>query len=254
MIRKFLLTTALAAIGFAAPAAAQQCSTVGTQTFCDPTSFHVTDSAATGSDPVLLNEATTFNIDDIDNGATIDKPLTIYFAVPNETVSEGAPSVTSDSFDSGTPNTTGLSLTNLGTWNPATNDLYTFVGCAKCDNSINQGNVDPAEVALGLGTGTAGASTTFTVYSLTVQQGFGGNTDFETVNGLFPLGTLIAPLAVDVVGSKSTFYDTSWTNTGDVNTTAVVAVPEASTWAMTGIGFAFLGVVGLRRKGARFAI
>ena len=81
--------------------------------------------------------------------------------------------------------------------------------------------------------------------------------DFETVDGVFPLGTLIAPLAVDVVTKNgkttSTFYDTSWTNTGDVNTLSV-STPEPSTWAMLITGFALMGLFAPLRKSKRYAL
>jgi hypothetical protein len=184
---------------------------------------------------VLLNENTTFNITDVDNGATIDKPLTIYFAVP---VADGAPTVTSDSFDGATQQAFTGTLSNEGRWNPATNDLYTFLGCAACDNSINMTNVDKVD----------GAGATFNVYNLVVNETFTGNTDFETVDGLFPKGTIIAPLASDTSGDKTTFYDTAWTNAGFVNAAAVGGVPEPSTWAMFIAGFGFIAAMGWRRK------
>jgi hypothetical protein len=240
----FLALTIFLFLTSAQPAMAQSCTTIGTQTFCDPASFHITDSSATGTDPVLLNEATTFNVDDVDNGATINKPLTIFFAVP--TADMTSPSVTKFDFDGGAFTTTGITISSLGVWNPQTvGDLYTFVGCTACDNSINTSNVDTAEAALGFG-----MTPEFNVYSLTIQQAFGGNTDFETIDGLFPLGTLIAPLASDVETNKTTFYDTAWTNTGEVNLLAAPAAPEPSTWVMLIAGFGLIGLLGWRKRHA----
>jgi hypothetical protein len=185
---------------------------------------------------VLLNENTTFNIVDVDNGATIDKPLTIFFAVP---VGAGTPTVTSDSFDGATQQAFTGTLSDEGIWNPATNDLYSFLGCAKCDASINMTNVDAVD----------GAGTQFHVFNLVVNETFTGDTDFETVDGLFPKGTIIAPLASDVSGDKTTFYDTAWTNAGFVNAAAVGGVPESSTWVMMLMGFGMAGIgYGARRR------
>jgi hypothetical protein len=237
-MKKLLFAAALCVL--AAPAYAQSCTTDSSgNTLCDPANFHVTSSTATGSDPVLLNDNTTFTIKDVSNGATIDQPLTIYFAV---VTGQADPKVTDWSFDGEPTIPFGGSLSNEGTWTPTASgtskDLYSFVGCGGCDGSINKSNVDAIETTLGLG-----PTPTFNVFNLVLPVGFSSNTDFVTVDGLFSLGTLIAPLAEDVAGKKTTFYDTSWTNTGAVN----VSAPEPSTWAMMLIGFAGLGFVGYRK-------
>jgi hypothetical protein len=229
----------------AAPAYAQSCTTDSSgNTFCDPANLHVTSSTATGSDPVLLNDNTTFTIKDVSNGATIDQPLTIYFAVVS---GQANPTVTDYSFDGGPTIPFGGSLSNEGMWTPTASgtskDLYSFVGCGGCDGSLNTSNVDAIETTLGLG-----STPTFNVFNLVLPLGFSSNTDFVTVDGSFSLGTIIAPLASDIVmqtngKTRTTFYDTSWTNTGVVND----AVPEPSTWAMLLIGFAGLGFAGYRK-------
>ncbi|HZZ21553.1 MAG TPA: hypothetical protein VFE60_02765 [Roseiarcus sp.] len=223
-----LLAAGLCAL--AAPAYAQSCTTDSSgNTFCDPANFHVTSPAATGSDRVLLNDNNTFTIKDVSNGATIDQPLTIYFAV---VTGQAKPIVTDWSFDGGPTTPFVGSLSNEGTWTPTNSgtskDLYSFVGCGGCDGSINKSNVDAIETTLGLG-----PTPTFNVFNLVLPVGFSGNTDFVTVDGSFSLGTLIAPFAENIVMQangkiKTTVFDTSWTNTGAVND----AVPEPSTWAV----------------------
>jgi PEP-CTERM motif-containing protein len=237
-MKKLLFAAALCVL--AAPAYAQSCTTDSSgNTFCDPADLHVTSPTATGSDPVLLNDNTTFTIKDVSNGATIDQPLTIYFAV---VTGQAKPIVTDWSFDGGPTTPFVGSLSNEGTWTPTASgtskNLYSFVGCGGCDGSINKSNVDAIETTLGLG-----PAPTFNVFNLVLPVGFSGNTDFVTVDGTFSLGTIIAPLAEDIVGRKTTFYDTSWTNAGVVND----AVPEPSTWAMMLIGFAGLGFAGYRK-------
>jgi PEP-CTERM motif len=214
-MKSLLLTAALLAL--AAPAYAA-------------TSFHVTGSLASGSDPVLLNENTSFEILDNENGTAIDSPLTIYFAVP---VGETGPSVTSYDFDGGAFHTTGISLASLGVWDPggSTHDLYSFVGCSSCNNSINEANVDFVD----------GVGTKFNVLSLTLNQAFGSKGDDEVIDGLFGLGTIIAPLALD---AKGHFADTSWTNAGFVNGLST-PTPEPSIWAMMLLGVGLIGA-GLR--------
>lgn len=214
-MKRLLLTAALLAL--AAPAYAD-------------TSFHVTSASATGSDPVLLNEDTSFEVLDTENGTAIDAPLTIFFAVP---VGDTGPSVTSYDFDGGPFKTTGISLVSLGVWTPSmgkAGDLYSFVDCTSCDASINQANVDAVD----------GNGTTFNVWSLTLNQGFSVQGDNEVIDGLFAKGTIIAPLATD---AKNNVADTSWTNTGFVNVLAVTSVPEPSSWAMMLLGVGAIGAV-----------
>jgi hypothetical protein len=242
IIMKKLLIAATLLACTALPAAAQlACSTDGSgNTFCDPTSFHVTDSKATGQDPVLLNENTTFNIDEINNDI-INKPLTIFFAVP---VGDAKPVITKFDFNGGPFTTFAGTLSNDGVWTPGNGkgqDLYSFIGCAKCDPSINMTNVDAVD-----GTGVK-----FNVYDLVINQGF-TNKGIETIDGLFATGTLIAPLAEDIVVGKggkttTTFYDTSWTNTGAVNTLSS-PVPEPRTWVMMLSGFVLMAAFGYRRR------
>ena len=57
-----------------------------------------------------------------DRHATINEPLTIYFAVPVETPSEGAPTVSKYDFDGGAFTTTGITIASLGVWDPSVND------------------------------------------------------------------------------------------------------------------------------------
>lgn len=262
MNRLLLAAAILLAVG-ASSARAQSCTTDASgNVFCDPTSFHVTDSIASGHDPVFLNEGTTFNVDDIDNSTnlTIDKPLKIYFAVPNEP-GEGTPTVSKFDFDGEAFTTNSTALTAVGTWDPAgtakaDHDLYSFVGCTKCDGSIGLGSEEGLEDTLFKL--SANTDVTFTVYSFTIQQDFTGNTDFETVDGAFPLGTIIAPLSEDVVTKNgkttTTFYDTSWTNAGFENgTLRSISTPEPSTWVMFITGFTLLGSVGFAKRRNRLS-
>jgi hypothetical protein len=185
---------------------------------------------------MLLNEDTTFNVDD-NSGAAIDS-LTIYFAVP---VGEAAPVVTKFDFDNGPFTNFVGSLSNEHVWTPGDGsgqDLYSFVGCTGCNASINAHNVDLAENSVGV-SGTP----KFNVYNLVIDQGFASNADFETVDGLFSKGTIVAPFSL--TGGKD--FDTSWTNAGFVNVTSTSTVPESSTWAMLALGFAGLGFVGFRQ-------
>jgi hypothetical protein len=166
--------------------------------------------------------------------------LTIYFAVP---VGDTGPSVTSYAFDSGTPTTTGITLSSLGVLGPAAGkagDLYTFAGCTKCDASINQSNVDAVD----------GVGTKFNVWSLTVTQGFTSQGQEETIDGLFAKGTIIAPLATDAKGKVA---DTSWTNAGFVNVNPTSSVPEPAAWAMMLSGFGVMAAMVRRQRKARLA-
>jgi hypothetical protein len=214
----------------------------------------VTGPGAVGTDPVVLQNANTFTITDVNNGQTIDQPLTIFFAT---VTGQPGPVVTSYSFDGGASVPFAGTLSNEGTWTPTASgtskDLYSFVGCTGCDGSINTSNVDAIENTLGFG-----SSPTFQINNLVLPVGFSGNTDFVTVNGMFAQGTIIAPLAMNVElqangHTKTTFFDTSWTNAGVIGT--MTNVPEPSTWAMLLGGFGLMSILGWSKsRRSRLAI
>jgi hypothetical protein len=56
------------------------------------TTLPVTSGAATGLGAVLLNEETTFEVDDTSNGPTIDSHVNVYLAIPK--TSGGVPTKT----------------------------------------------------------------------------------------------------------------------------------------------------------------
>jgi hypothetical protein len=245
-MKKLLLAAALCVL--AAPAYAQSCTV---ESPCDPPSFHMTAAGATAAQgAIFLNESTTVNIDEINND-TINPPLHVIFAVP--TTDTAALSISKFGFDDGTFQHVGdviggktdtLSLIN--TWTPsmtgAGKDLYTENAalCGACNgDSIDTANVEGAENNI---FGTTGVKYSFKVYVLTINGNtFDSKTSFETIDGLFPLGTIIAPF--DASGTK--VYDTSWTNTAVVN--QLSSAPEPSTWAMMLIGFAGLSFAGYRK-------
>ena len=79
---------------------------------------------------------------------------------------------------------------------------------------------------------------------MVVDVAFKGK-DFIEVNGAFADGTYIVPLANG--------FDTSFTDVGLVTSNAIInptvgGVPEPSTWAMLGIGFAGLSLAGWKRS------
>jgi hypothetical protein len=202
-----------------------------------------------GTDPVLLNDATEFTV--IDNsGAATNTVLRLFFAEP---VGDAAPSITSAMFDGATTDTfTSPSL--VGTWNMSVGpakDLYTFVGCTSCNNSVNVSNIETTLKGVGLA-----SVTSLSVYEVDVNQFFTAKNQFIDVKGTFQLGTVVIPLGDDRTTKKGVttdnFLDTSWTNTAFVDVRPdgplTAAVPEPSTWAMMGVGFALLGFAGYRRS------
>src|SRR4051794_4295753 len=132
------------------------------------TAFHVgaTSDGGLGLDPNPIPSNSQFFIADNPNKA-INSPLSIYFAIPD---GESAPTLSSILYN-------GLLLPSINygaiTQLPGTftsGDLYTFVGCTSCNNSVNFANISLAEKALFGGV----APTAYDVYQVLVQVGFAG--------------------------------------------------------------------------------
>ena len=145
------------------------------------TALHVSGTGASGSDPVVLSQGGEFTV--IDNNGKDFNSLEIFLAVGH---GAAAPTVSSFDFNGGAagPALPAGFVSMFGTWNPANpptiNDLYTFVGCTACNNSVNVSNIDTAYTAAGLA-----VPTSFDVYDFTVNQSFSAQGDFEEFKGAF---------------------------------------------------------------------
>jgi hypothetical protein len=201
------------------------------------TVFHVgaDSSGGPGTDPNLIASNSKFFIADVSAGQSTVSPLTIYLATPDGAAAPTFSSIVYNSLGSSPTRTFGSVSQLAGDF--TSGDLYTFVGCSACNNSLNFANISAAEAPL---FGNV-APTAYDVYQVTVQTAFAGQ-DFLQVNGSFGLGTIIAPLAFNDQGHV---IDTSWTNTGLIS---MRAVPEPSTWAMMILGFMGVGFMAYRRK------
>lgn len=228
-------------------------------TFCDPTAFHVSSPTATGSDPVLLNDSNTFTISVVGNH-TINQPIRVFFIEP---LGAALPDITSATgLGSGGAFSVGVTATATATAFDQTNGLFDgpvvtlssgqdfgkAMNLKGADASLSFTNFIAEYTALGFA-----LPTTFQIEDAVFNLGMNSNADFLTVNGAFGVGTIIAPLAVDVaVGNHGkltiTTFDTSWTNAGVVN--QLSAVPEPSTWAMGIVGFGLMGLMGWRKRHA----
>ena len=226
--------------------------------FAVSTAIHVTGADASGSDPVVLGQGGEFMA--IDNNGKDFNSIELFFAVPH---GDAAPIITSFDFNGGAHTVAAPSLVQFfGQWTPPPKDLYTFVGCTGCNDSINAANIDLAFTSI---LHTA-APSSFDVYNAIIAQTFSNKDDYEDVFGTFADGTVIAPLGIEttttckkgVCTTSSAFFDTSWTNTGFVNAGNVInpvaTVPEPSTWAMLLIGFAGLGFAGYRASRKNVAL
>lgn len=257
MKRLLLAGTILGAFPAAAMAQMSPCFTDASgNTFCDPASFHVSSGTATGSDPVLLNDSNTFTITEVGNH-TINQPIRIVLVEP----AGGAPDITSvTGFGAGGSFSLGPQAITAARAFDTTNGLFDgpvvtlsagqdvgkVLNLPGADASVSYTNIAAEYGLLGLS-----VPTTFNVEVATIPVAFNSDADFLTVNGSFPIGKIIAPIAVDVeVGNngklKVTTFDTAWTNAGFVNKLSVPPVPEPSTWVLVLGGFAFMGWLGGR--------
>jgi hypothetical protein len=270
-MKKFLLSTVMA-FAFAAPAYAQatDCTPLpGGGTFCDPTSLHVTSPGATGSDPVLLNDANTFTITEVGN-KSINDPIRVYFI---SALGTALPTISG---------ATGVGPLGAFTIGPTSVDIAPRV--LDLNNGLFDGALLGTLIAgqdFGKQLGIGGGSLSFTNFlaeytkegfalpnAFQIEEasfnvpggGFNSDADFLTVNGSFALGTIIAPVAVDLSFDHQgnlniTAFDTSWTNAGIINTLSGPPVPEASTWVMLLSGFGLMALGALYRgrsgRGAR---
>ena len=262
-MKRFLLAgTILSAVG-ATHAWAQSCSVdpVTGNTICDPTSFHVGASGATGSDPVLLNNSTSFTITTVGNH-DISQPIRVYFieplgaALPTITSASGLAASGSFSFGAtSTVTSTAFDQTN-GLFDGPTvtltagEDFGKQMNLPGADASVSFTNITAEYTKLGLA-----VPTTFQLEDAMFPVAFNSDSDFITLKGNFGIGTVIAPLAVNVeVQSngklKITTFDTSWTNAGFVNKLGA-PVPEPRTWVMLGLGFMFMAWGAATRKRLR---
>jgi hypothetical protein len=151
---------------------------------------------------------------------------------------EVAPTITSIKLGGTSESFTGpVELTKLGDFTAAAKeDLYTFVGCTACNNSLGFGNLTSGQADTTL----SKVPTAYDIFESVVTVSFKGK-DAIQVNGSFAEGTYIAPLSGSGV-------DTSFTNAGLITGGNVInptsSVPEPSTWAMMLLGFAGFGLAG----------
>jgi hypothetical protein len=122
-------------------------------------------------------------------------------------------------------------------------DFYSFVGCTSCNNSLQFAKLSADESHTQTGV-NPNPPVAFDVYRMVVDVAFKGK-DAVQVLGEFADGTYVIPWANN--------YDTSFTNVGLITSNAIInptvgGVPEPSTWAMLGIGFAGLGLAGWKRS------
>lgn len=263
MFKQSLLALALLAAAGVPQARAQAdaCTTDPTtgNTFCDPTAFHVGGSAATGTSPVLLNESDSFTITEVGNH-TINQPIRVFFIEP---LGAALPTITgATGVGSGGAFSFGATATATATAFDQTNGLFDgpvvtissgqdfgkAMNLSGADASVSYANFKLEYAALGLT-----LPTTFQLEDAVFPVGFNSDADHLTVNGSFGIGTIIAPLAIDVEVQnngklKFTTFDTSWTNAGFVNTLSGPPVPEPKTWAMLLIGFGMMAWMGARAR------
>src|SRR5215471_16195089 len=145
-------------------------------TLIDPTDLHISGSGATGSDPVIVQNTSSFTVTSVNATTTIPQPIDVFFAVPSGLA---APTVSSVTGPGGAVTFTAPTL--LAATLSAGQNLYTQVGCIPCDNSLSFSNFTTALAGL---TPPITGVTSFKIYEMTITQNLGPMTT-DTVNGSF---------------------------------------------------------------------
>ena len=221
--------------------------TASAQLIEDPATLQIGPNVGNTSDPVQIGASGLATVTQNSGGVgPLNLPWQLILGIPNAGSGYTAPTITS--VNGGATSISGTFKGSLTSASGST-DAYSAAGFLMADtNSNNWTNWSGADQSLlKLNPSSFGLF----VYDINASLGAKGTDNIQFSS--LPVGTFVIAYGQIVSGTKTTVYDTPFTEAG-LETGLTSAVPEPSTIALALSGIVGLGLAGVRRFRQRAAM